>query len=183
MKQSAIFSSIATVSILLGITSGGTIAKMAHEEMPSTEPTGEFQPIDQPLWVKGAVTIGGLGLIGLELWWFVFSQPKSRQAATQEGIQEVTITVDGGYEPSQIVVQVGHPVRLNFDRKDPNHCLEAVQLPDFHIAQDLPLNQVTAIEFTPDKPGRYEFTCGMNMFRGVIEAQPATTPQVNGVQG
>lgn len=170
MNQSTVFSSIATVSVLLGITSGGAIAQMPHEAMPSTKHTGEFQRIDQPLWVKGAVTVGGLGLIGLELWWFVFSHAKVRQATTQGDIQEVTITVDGGYEPSQIVVQAGHPVRLKFDRKDPNSCLEEVRLPDFRIAQALPLNQVTAIEFTPDQPGRYEFTCGMNMFRGVIEA-------------
>jgi len=29
-----------------------------------------------------------------------------------------------------------------------------------------------AIEFTPTQPGRYEFTCGMNMFRGTIEVSP-----------
>jgi plastocyanin domain-containing protein len=120
---------------------------------------------------KVAVTVGGLGLIGLELWWFLLSKPKSRQATTQGGIQEVTVTVDGGYEPSQIVVQAGQPVRLNFDRKDASSCLEEVRFPDFRIAKELPLNQTTAIEFTPDKPGRYEFTCGMNMFRGVVEVQ------------
>lgn len=147
------------------------IAQMPHSEMQPSEPSGEFQRLDQPLWLKGAVTAGGLGLIGLELWWFRFSKPKSRQASTQSGVQEVTITVDGGYEPSQIVVQAGQPVRLNFDRRDPSSCLEEVRFPDFRIAQALPLNQVTPIEFTPDRPGRYEFTCGMNMFRGVVEVQ------------
>jgi plastocyanin domain-containing protein len=74
---------------------------------------------------------------------------------------------------------------LKFDRKDPSSCLEEVRFPDFRIAQVLPLNQVTAIEFTPDQPGRYEFTCGMNMFRGVVEVQSgeqvgaiAANPQV-----
>ncbi|MBD1848507.1 cupredoxin domain-containing protein [Leptolyngbya sp. FACHB-711] len=171
IKQSAILGGIATLSVVLGTTSGAAIAQMSHEEMQTREQLGEFQRIDQPLWVKGTVTAGGLGLIGLELWWFLLSKPKSRKAATQGGVQEITVTVDGGYEPSQIVVQAGQPVRLNFDRKDPSSCLEEVRLPDFRIAQDLPLNQVTAIEFTSDKPGRYEFTCGMNMFRGVVEVQ------------
>lgn len=171
-KQSAIIGNLAAFSILLGVTSGRALAQMPHDEMngnPTVQP--EFQRIDQPLWLKGAVTIGGFGLIGLELWWFLLSKPKSRQAATQGGIQEITVTVDGGYEPSQIVVQVGQPVRLNFDRKDPSSCLEEVRFPDFRIAQNLPLNQVTAIEFTPDQSGRYEFTCGMNMFRGVVEVK------------
>lgn len=181
--KTAIIGGIASVGFLFSITSDNSIgfavpteiAQMSHEGMQSTGQTGEFQRIDQPLWVKGAVTAGGLGLIGLELWWFLFSKPKSRRATTQAGIQEVTVTVDGGYEPSQIVVQAGQPVRLNFDRKDPSSCLEEVRFPDFRIAQALPLNQVTPIEFTPNKPGQYEFTCGMNMFRGVIDVQAAGT--------
>lgn len=177
MKKTTIIRGIASFGLAFGIASGSAIAQMPHDmnEMPSaqTEQTGQFRRIEQPLGNKVAVTLGGLGLIGLELWWFLFSKPKSRKATTQGGVQEVTVTVDGGYEPSQIVVQAGQPVRLNFDRKDPSSCLEEVRFPDFRIAQELPLNQVTPIEFTPDKPGRYEFTCGMNMFRGVVEVQPA----------
>jgi plastocyanin domain-containing protein len=170
MNQSMILSGIVGVSVLLGVTSDVALAQMSDQMQP-TQPTGEFQRIEQPLWIKAAVTAGGLGLIGLELWWFILSKPKSRRAIAQSGVQEITITVDGGYEPSQITVQAGQPVRLNFDRKDPSSCLEEVRFPDFHIAQALPLNQITAIEFTPDKPGRYEFACGMNMFRGVVEVQ------------
>jgi plastocyanin domain-containing protein len=163
---------MATASLLVGVAAGGAIAQAPHEGMqPSPEQTGQFQRLDQPLWLKGVVTTGGLGLISLELWWFLLSKPKSRPAIAQAGIQEVTVTVDGGYDPSQIVVQAGQPVRLNFNRKDPNRCLDEVRFPDFQIAQELPLNQTTAIEFTPEHPGQYEFTCGMNMFRGVIDVQ------------
>lgn len=168
----AIIGSIASFGLSLSWGSGHAIAQMNHSEMRPHQ-TGEFQRIDQPLWLKGTVTAGGLGLIGLELWWFLFSKPKARQAAIQSGIQEATVTVDGGYEPSQIVVRAGQLVRLKFDRKDPSQCLEEVRFPDFHIAQTLPLNQITAIEFTPEKPGRYEFTCGMNMFRGIVDVQAA----------
>lgn len=175
INKTMMMSSLAMLGLLFGLVAGGAIAQETHEGMPhpNTEPAGEFQRIEQPLWAKGAVTAGGLGLIGLELWWFLLSKPKSRQATTQGGVQEVTVTVDGGYEPSQIVVQAGQPVRLNFDRKDPSSCLEEVRFPEFRIARALPLNQVTAIEFTPNQPGRYEFTCGMNMFRGVVEVQEA----------
>ena len=115
--------------------------------------------------------MGGLGLIGLELWWFLLSKNKAAKANLGQGIQEMTINVDGGYKPSRVIVKSGLPVRLNFFRSDPNSCLEKVLLPDFHIAQDLALNHVTPIEFTPAKPGQYQFTCGMNMFRGVVEVQ------------
>ena len=44
-----------------------------------------------------------------------------------------------------------------------------IRFPDFRIAKVLPVNQTIAIKFTPDQPGRYEFACGMNMFRGTVE--------------
>jgi plastocyanin domain-containing protein len=171
LERHALVGSFIGLGLLLG-TPVVTLAQMPHDTRPpdTTEQPGQFQRVEQPLWLKAAVTTGGLGLIGLELWWFLFSQPKSRKATTQRGIQEVTVTVDGGYEPSQIVVQVGQPVRLNFYRKDPSSCLEEVLFPDFHIAKELPLNQTTAIDFTANEPGQYEFTCGMNMFRGIVEA-------------
>ncbi|MEO1068580.1 MAG: cupredoxin domain-containing protein [Cyanobacteria bacterium J06638_6] len=169
-----ILSSLASLILLLVLASSGP-AQMTHDGMGNgaQEQTGQFQRIEQPLWTKVAVTGVGLGLIGLELWWFLLSKPKSRQAITTEGVQEITVTVDGGYEPSQIVVQAGQPVRLNFYRKDPSSCLEAVRFSGFRIAQVLPIDQTTAIEFTPTEPGRYEFTCGMNMFRGTVEVVAA----------
>ena len=165
-KKIAFFSTLAGFGLLLGAILGVLAA-----ETDTQQTATQFQPIVQPIENKVVVTLGGLGLIGAELWWFLLSKSKSRQASTQGGVQEVTVTVDGGYEPSQIVVQAGQPVRLNFYRKDPSSCLEEVRLPEFHIAQQLALNQTTPIEFTPNKPGKYEFACGMNMFRGFIEVQ------------
>jgi plastocyanin domain-containing protein len=171
VNKTAILRSIASLGLVWGIVFSEAVAQMPHEINP--EQTGQFRRIEQPLENRIIVTLGGLGLIGLELWWFLFSKPKSRQATTRGEIQEVTVTVDGGYDPSQIVVQAGQPVKLNFYRKDPNSCLEEVRLPDFHITQQLPLNRVTSIEFTPETPGKYIFTCGMNMFHGEIQAETA----------
>jgi plastocyanin domain-containing protein len=168
LKYTTLLSTLAGLSFCLGATSGA-IATDMPEHASKTNP--QFRSIEQPLSHKAIVTLGGLGLIGLELWWFLLSKSKPRQVAAQDGLQEVTVTVDGGYDPSQIIVQAGQPVRLNFYRKDPSSCLEEVRFPDFRIAQNLPVNQTTAIEFTPNQPGKYEFTCGMNMFRGWIEVQ------------
>lgn len=180
VNKSAIVGSVASLGLMLGIPWSEAVAQMPHEQMQraETDSTSQFRRIEQPLWLKSAVTISGLGLIGLELWWFLLSKPKSQKAKTNQGFQEIDIAVDGGYEPSRVVVNAGQPVRLNFLRRDPSSCLEEVRLPDFHIAQDLPLNQVTPIELTPDKPGTYTFTCGMNMFRGVIEVQSADSTPV-----
>ena len=167
-NKSKILGSIAGLGLLFSTASSVATAKMpAH----SSEQTSQFRRIEQPLLLKFGVTLGGLGLIGLELWWFLFSKNKATKANSEQGIQELTINVDGGYEPDRVIVKSGQPVRLNFFRRDPSSCLEKVLLPDFQIAQDLPLNHVTPIEFTPPKPGQYQFTCGMNMFRGVVEVQ------------
>jgi hypothetical protein len=48
---------------------------------------------------------------------------------------------------------------------------QPISLPDFKIVPKLILNQITSIEFTPDTPDRYEFSCGINIFRGVVEVQ------------
>jgi plastocyanin domain-containing protein len=174
-----VMGSLASLGLALGIVAGGAIAQMNHE-MPASEisPSSQFRRIEQPLWLKGVVTTGGVVLIGLEVWWFLLSRPRSQKAQTNQGVQEITVTVDGGYEPSRVVVNAGQPVRLNFLRRDPSSCLEEVRLPDFHISQALPLNQLTPIEFNPDQPGTYEFTCGMNMFRGAIEVQPIDSKSV-----
>ena len=45
-----------------------------------------------------------------------------------------------------------------------------VVIPDFGIRTFLPPHQTTPVQFTPPRPGTYEFTCGMGMVRGRVEA-------------
>ena len=59
-------------------------------------------------------------------------------------------------------------MRLTFDRQETSGCSEEVVLGDFGIRKFLPAHQQTAVEFTPEKTGTYEFTCGMSMLRGKI---------------
>ncbi|WP_017744038.1 hypothetical protein [Scytonema hofmannii] len=98
MLSKVILGSIASLGLVFSVASGKAVTQMNHE-MPTTErsQTTQFRPIEQPFWVKGAVTTGGLGLIGLEIWWFLLSKPKSQKAEAHDGIQEVSITVDGGH--------------------------------------------------------------------------------------
>ena len=64
------------------------------------------------------VIIGGVGLIALTLWYF-FGERESVSAETNEtGVQEIKVTVKGGYSPDVIVVKNGVPVRLNFYRDE-----------------------------------------------------------------
>ena len=73
--RSTLFSSFIGLLLVLGLAIG-TPAQMSSR---NSAPTAEFQQIEQPLWLKALVTGGGLGLIGLELWWFVFSQSRANR--------------------------------------------------------------------------------------------------------
>lgn len=161
------------ISILVSIgLSFVIVSSMSAEEMTNHNSSSKgFQSIEQPIALKIAIAVGGLSLMVAQLWWFLGSKPKSQQAKINEGIQEVTITVDGGYVPSLVTVKRGQPVRLQFDRRDPSSCLEKVLFPDFHIAQDLVLNQTTLVEFTPQTVGMFQFSCGMGMFHGAIAVE------------
>jgi plastocyanin domain-containing protein len=87
MNKVIVIGSLASLGFWLGLSSAEVLAQMPHETIPHTvERPEQFQHIEQPLWVKGAVTLGGLGLIGVELWWFLFSKPKSRSATPTSDI-------------------------------------------------------------------------------------------------
>ncbi|OIO93686.1 MAG: copper-transporting ATPase [Anaerolineae bacterium CG2_30_64_16] len=115
------------------------------------------------------VTLLGVALSGF-IAWFFWLAPKGRMraAAGAGGIQEVAVTVKGGYTPDVIVVNAGLPVRLRFTRQESASCSETVLFPDFNRSAHLPEGEEVAVEFMPDKPGEYGFQCQMGMLRGKL---------------
>ncbi|MER3435543.1 MAG: hypothetical protein C4288_19625 [Leptolyngbya sp. ERB_1_1] len=79
MQKSWIVGSLVGVGMILS-TASVSVAQMQPEQMQPTQISTTFRRIDQPLWLKGAVTAGGIGLIGGELWWLLFSRFKSRRS-------------------------------------------------------------------------------------------------------
>lgn len=115
------------------------------------------------------VTIMGLALAAFVIWYFFFSARQTASAvSTSSGVQEVDITVKGGYSPDVIEVEHGKPVLLSFYRDEENTCSEEILFPDFSIRRDLPAFKTTLVELLPEKPGTYPFTCGMGMLRGSL---------------
>jgi plastocyanin domain-containing protein len=115
------------------------------------------------------VTLIGLGLIAWIVWYFWLWKGDSVAArSVAGGVQEVDVTVKGGYQPATIVAKAGQLVRLNFTRRESTPCGEEVVLPDFGKRAHLPQDRTVPIEVTPERPGEYEFTCGMNMYRGKL---------------
>lgn len=120
-----------------------------------------------------AVLVGGLVMIAVILWYFFGERTRTVASEDSAGVQEVKITVKGGYSPDLIVVKQGRPVRLDFYRDETASCSDEVVFGDFGIARPLPAFKTTSIEFTPDKSGEFTFTCGMRMLRGTLVVEPA----------
>ena len=120
-----------------------------------------------------AVTAVGVAAIVWVLWYFLYSSGPAIAAGGGGGVQEVRITVKGGYTPDTIVVRAGTPVRLQFYRDETADCSERVVFEDFGIDAALPAFQTTAVEFTPEEAGEFRFRCGINMLKGLLVVEPA----------
>lgn len=120
------------------------------------------------------VTAAGVAAIVWVLWYFLLSSGPRVAATESQGVQEVRITVKGGYTPDTVVVQAGKPVRLQFYRDETADCSERVVFESLGIDVPLPAFETTTIEFTPPDAGEFRFRCGMNMLKGLLVVEPAT---------
>nr|MCH9767934.1 heavy metal translocating P-type ATPase [Actinomycetes bacterium] len=116
--------------------------------------------------VAAAAILGFLG-------WFFFGPKTARRAQLVSGVQEVDVTVKGGYSPAVIRVTEGVPLRLRFDRQESGDCTSRVVFPDFGASKTLPAFGTATLEFTPDKTGEFDFACGMNMIHGTLLVEPS----------
>ncbi len=116
---------------------------------------------------EALVALGGVAAIALLAWYF-FGPKEARQAELRGGVQEIDITVKGGYSPDIIRLQAGVPARLVFDRQEASDCTSRVVFPDLRISRSLPAFQKTVVEFTPKETGQFGFACGMNMVHGML---------------
>ena len=123
-----------------------------------------MSPLD---WI---VILAGAAAVAWVNWYFFLARRGTATAEISEtrggGIQEVTITVQGGYEPAEVKLRKGIPARLVFDRQETSGCSEEVVIPDFGVRKFLPAFQKTTVELKPESAGSFEFTCGMSMLRG-----------------
>lgn len=115
------------------------------------------------------VNIAGLAAIALVVWWFWLSRPQAVRAG--QGVVVEIVVENGVYTPSVIQVAAGAPITLRFLRKDPSPCAEQVRFDDLGVSVELPVDAPREITVTPPKPGEYEFTCQMRMYRGVLAAR------------
>ena len=118
------------------------------------------------------VTVVAVDLaLGAALAWWFFGSRNATSTTVAGATQSVRVTVRGGYSPNRILVRVGVPLELVFDRQESGDCTSRVVLPDFGVSADLPAFAETTVHLVPEVAGEFGFVCGMNMVRGTVVAQ------------
>lgn len=122
---------------------------------------------DLSVLASAGALLAGLG-------WYFFGPRLAASATRSSEGQSIDVVVRGGYSPATIRATSGVPLQIVFDRQESGSCSEKVLVPAFHVAADLPAHKRTAVKFTPDVPGTYDFSCGMNMIHGtlLVDAPP-----------
>jgi Cu+-exporting ATPase len=122
--------------------------------------------VDIAVVVGCALVIAGLG-------WFFFASRRAQAAQVAGGVQQIVVTVRGGYRPDVIRVHQGVPVEITFDRQESGECTSRVVFPDLGINAALPAFTRTVVRIHPDRPGTFGFACGMNMIHGSLLVETA----------
>ena len=93
-------------------------------------------------------------------------------AKTADGSRKVPIEVNKeGYNPDKIPGKPGEKLDLVFTRTFEADCISQVKTPDGKLVE-LPMNKPVEVAVTVPQTGELGFACGMDMFHGVIVAQP-----------
>ena len=95
----------------------------------------------------------------------LLAQPAKAEASARTIELKVTAK---GFDPDQVHVKKGEPIRLLITRTTDQTCAKQLVVKDAGVRKDLPLNQPVTIDLTPQKAGEIRYACGMDMISGVL---------------
>lgn len=89
---------------------------------------------------------------------------------TVNGKQQVVITITPkGYQPNFFQVKKNIPVELILHTKENYTCANYFVFKAFDISARLQPTDTKTFQFTPTKTGKFNFSCSMGMYSGVME--------------
>lgn len=73
-----------------------------------------------------------------------------------------------GYKPETVTFKQGKPAQLKFIPSDNMGCMNEVVFKKLGIDEKLDGQKEVTVDIPTDKPGIYEYACGMDMFHGRV---------------
>ena len=73
-----------------------------------------------------------------------------------------------GYKPDIVTFKQGKPAQLKFISSDNMGCMNEVVSKDLNFDEKLDGKKEVTIDVPTDKPGTYNYACGMDMFHGKV---------------
>ncbi|MBJ6764541.1 cupredoxin domain-containing protein [Myxococcaceae bacterium JPH2] len=99
-------------------------------------------------------------------------KPATSAPTSKSGVHTVELTVTPkGFEPANVKVKAGQPVRLVVTRKTDKTCATEIVVADLGINQPLPLDTPVTVEFTPSESGTLRYACAMDHISGLVTIQ------------
>jgi plastocyanin domain-containing protein len=100
--------------------------------------------------------------------------PASAGSVQADGVRRIEIEAGKeGYVPSKILGKPGEKLILVFTRTIEGECLAELKTPG-GVTVELPMNKPVEIAVSVPADGEVAFACGMDMFKGVVVAEPAS---------
>ncbi len=166
---------LGTLPMLAGISSVGRFASLKHPLVRLT--IGAILIIFSFGQINGGLTVLGFRITPESVaaqTIKIFTTATETPAVARDGEQLVRMAVaNGTYQPKNLVVTAGIPVRWEIDGQDVGGCARDIIVPSLGIEKTL-VRGKNIITFTPTKPGTIPFSCGMGMIRGSFTVTPAS---------
>ncbi|MFA5273601.1 MAG: sulfite exporter TauE/SafE family protein [Candidatus Peribacter sp.] len=174
--------SFASGALVMGVFALGTLPSLLGLSFISSNARGSASRLF--LTFSGTLVLllalfnlrSGLALAGFNVDMSFAPSPQTQQLGNDTptpyalpptpSVQDVTMAVTGyGYEPSEITIRSGIPVRFHVDGTNAGGCTRGFVIPSLGIQKVLAAGD-NVFEFTPESPGRIPFSCSMGMVRG-----------------
>jgi plastocyanin domain-containing protein len=92
-----------------------------------------------------------------------------KPAELKPGATEVVVlATSDGFEPAEVVLPKGEAATIVFRRTTDKTCATEAVFAETGAKLELPLNQDVRFELAADRPDSLHFSCGMNMWKGVV---------------
>jgi len=149
---------LGTFPVLLGIGLGSTYTKGLKSGLG-----GKFIGILIVIFAiysfNNVLKIEGVSLIPS------FGESVPQVEISENGYQEVHMTVDYGFEPDEFTIKKDVPVKWIINGENISGCVSSIIVPDLDLSFKLKEGE-QIIEFTPTEAGNIYFSCSMGMVSG-----------------